>query len=344
MYKYTVELECIVPMLHFQRACNDKVNKDDSATLRGAEFKPMLDKFICQVLKNAKFIHNTEYLLPVDNNVKSFRYSIQIKEKGNKLIKPLEVENATSIKFFLEKYIEKNKLHLYSPNLEVTFRSEHKEIIEGIKKILPFFIAFTQFGFRKGKGFGQFKIKNTVGRKGALINISKSLDYSLLECDFEVKLACNKWLKNVDKINAYIKQKLIQQYAEQELVINTEKDLVNTNNQKNAERRYIRVITGLPTQIAGHKVSHKAEKIERFENTFKYYTDENIGKLYILIRKDKIKDFLDCISSEAEFKIGNTQIKAPNFGEIEYDKFVKFLKTNLPNIKELKLKVEILCP
>lgn len=344
MYKYTVELECIVPMLHFQRACSDKVNKDDSATLRGAEFKPMLDKFICQVPKSEEFIRNTKYLLPVDNNVKSFRYSIQIKEKKNNSIKPLEVENATSIKFFLEKYIKNNELHLYSPNLEVTFRSEHMEIIKVIKKILPLFIAVTQFGFRKGKGFGQFKIKNAEDREKSLTMTSKCLDYSLLECDFEAKLACNKWLKNVDKINSYIKQKLIQQYAKQKLGINTEKDLVNTNNQKNAVRRYIRVITGLPTQIAGHKVSHKAEKIERFENTFKYYTDENIGKLYILIRKDKIKDFLDYISLEAEFEIGNTQIKAPNFGEIEYDKFVKFLKINLSNIKELKFKVKILCP
>ena len=60
----------------------------------------------------------------------------------------------------------------------------------------------------KGKRFG-LSLGLNYSRKGALINISKSLDYSLLECDFEVKLACNKWLKNVDKINSYIKQKLI---------------------------------------------------------------------------------------------------------------------------------------
>ncbi|MCW6665359.1 hypothetical protein NHG32_06655 [Aerococcaceae bacterium NML191219] len=333
MYKYEVILKCIVPMLHFQRKCKDSFNKDEYATLRGSEFKPMLDKFICQVAanKNAqsnlkKFMEKKEYLLPVEGNVRSFRYSVEIEEKFAEQIE-VKTKNA-SVKYLLEKYCKENGksneivLVLYKPTVKVIFKSEYLEIINVIKEKLPSFIAFTQFGFRKGKGFGQFIIedKQIKKREAILRKISLDLDLIIIEIKGydNVKGDLKNLIESIDLYNKFIKQKALNKFC----------DLAGLPQQN------IRLIAGAPTSLKEYDQISK--EINRFANPFKYYTNEDRTKLFLLIRKDEICSFMDYNSANLYFKAYNEifDLKVKNIKNLNSSSEESFFKYFLSKILE----------
>lgn len=165
MYKLEFTLKQHTPLIHFQHG-------QEGATLRATELKPKLDRYLdCFSFDyDFKKIKNylTGYLKKQDNQFKSkyengynsLDYKISIRTNPDNIIISEIPERFPC--FFGnmgdENQRDPKKFSFTNDLITVTFSTNHKFILEQLRKEGPNFFAGNNFGTRQSKGFGSYYI------------------------------------------------------------------------------------------------------------------------------------------------------------------------------------------
>lgn len=156
-----IPLTQMTPLIHFQY-------EQEGATLRASEFKPKLDRFLCDFAfspDEAKplFVGYSS-AKPNQKCKPAFDYRLTIRAKDTRMV---DIPKSTPY-FTIDSVPYKGSL---SSSVELYFRSYYTELIAQIKKWLPRFLAVHNFGFRQDKGFGSFWVtnSNSIERFGGVL-------------------------------------------------------------------------------------------------------------------------------------------------------------------------------
>lgn len=307
MYKTSFKLTPITPMVHFQ--------KGNDLSIRGSELKPLFDSFISQSLIDEhigkKYGHRmSELALDVDGEKEGNHYDYQIRVES---LSSTAIKTPDNHVFFL-----KGK-QLYNLEIKVTFLSRHIKLMELIVELFPYFVSQTFFGFRKGKGFGQFKIVGEQSSTNLLENIKKS--YKIIGKEIKV-IEINRetidpiqTLEQIRLLNREIKAMYLHEYSESEGIY-TEKKVVEAGS-KSAKTYYMRGMLGLATgmgKLVESKPEYSIKKTGRIRipNPFKYYVSDDYQKIYLVIelkQLEKIQTHFKDTAFRFNKTKGGTEIK-----------------------------------
>jgi hypothetical protein len=350
MNRLEITLKQHTPLIHFQHG-------QEGATLRASEVKPKLDKFILTELKKLCPDIGKQYdtliaTIPNDTNKTNSPYKLSIRLKDKNAID----------KYVIGSYIPRNKLDYYqrqgyrtldktsyfadnkpikegltgeddyklgvmlrkNNSLDLVFQFWNPDWKEFLQKIIPLFLAITNFGTRQNKGFGCFYPVNsneTELERGLSLFSGNALYRSSLQFDNIASI-----FKEIDAI--YKKMKSGGQRTDSELrkyfnnmrpVIEWEKPKIQEEivkisrqrlkiNSKTGNRQFVRALLGLPEIYEYPKsgdikvlVSHKSEKkedvIDRYASPISFKVFNGYIYLFASPKKSEITD------KEFEFEI-----------------------------------------
>lgn len=218
MAKLEVVLKQNTPIIHFQY-------DQAGATIRGSELKPRLDEFLRKHAFDDEKGEYKQFTVGYEKNstedvkCKAFDYRVRIRINGELLTREYNSNDNTPY-FEMEKNDKgeknkntkktKHKASWTNDTVRITFLSKHEQLLTKIADNIEKFISVTNFGFRKGKGFGSYsitkigndKIKRSNYDYDKIINeiITKDTDkyeQSLYKIDFREE---GNWLSVEQKI------------------------------------------------------------------------------------------------------------------------------------------------
>ncbi|HEL9597896.1 TPA: hypothetical protein U0J99_000384 [Streptococcus suis] len=166
MYKLVYKLEALSEMVHFQ------IEDATSATIRASELKPMFDRYLTAYLKHSRKMEDFSDLI-LDSNESDddgqrevgnqddylhFDYQVRI-EIDNPVSNKIVPYDASEKFFFEDNKTKKKKFVLLRTEPVVHFLTPHATLASLIHENFEYFIAISFFGYRKGKYYGQFCVK-----------------------------------------------------------------------------------------------------------------------------------------------------------------------------------------
>ena len=232
MYKLSFDLEPLTYMVHFQK-------DDANATIRASELKPMFDRYLTEVIRNSKNkLNKDDYPIlesysedeAVDeSDYLHFDYQVRVELQNGR---PNTSHKDSNREFFFKEDFKINGIQQYKKDSKgnyllnknnkkikektdkfsliltypkVTFLTRHATLSMLIQKYFEYFVAISFFGFRKGKGYGQFKIRNSKNcRKELIEEASKKVKKETIA--FEISMG-NRPQKPYSEIAGFINRK-----------------------------------------------------------------------------------------------------------------------------------------
>lgn len=231
MYKLSFDLEPLTYMVHFQK-------DDANATIRASELKPMFDRYLTDVIRNSKNkLSKDDYPIlesysedeAVDeSDYWHFDYQVRVelqdsntshKDSNREFFfkEDLKINGIQQYKkdskgnYLLNKNNKKikektDKFSLILTYPKVTFLTRHATLSMLIQKYFEYFVAISFFGFRKGKGYGQFKIRNSKNcRKELIEEASKKVKKETIA--FEISMGNRSKKPSYSEIAGFINRK-----------------------------------------------------------------------------------------------------------------------------------------
>ena len=220
MYKLSFDLEPLTYMVHFQK-------DDANATIRASELKPMFDRYLTEVIRNPKnMLNKVDYPIlesysedeAVDeSDYLHFDYQVRVELQNGR---PNTSHKDSNREFFFKedlringkqlykdgKKVKVDKFSLISTYPKVTFLTRHATLSMLIQKYFEYFVAISFFGFRKGKGYGQFKIRNSKNcRKELIEEASKKVKKETIA--FEISMGNRSKKPSYSEIAGFINRK-----------------------------------------------------------------------------------------------------------------------------------------
>lgn len=233
MYKISFDLEPLTYMVHFQK-------DDANATIRASELKPMFDRYLTKVIGNTNnSLNERDY--PIlesysddeaadESDYLHFDYQVRVELQNGR---PNTCHEDSNKEFFFKEDFKINGIQQYKKDSKgaflfnkngkkikektdkfsliltypkVTFLTRHATLSMLIKKYFEYFVAITFFGFRKGKGYGQFKISNSKNRrKGLIEEASKKVKKETIA--FEISMGNRPQKPSYSEIAGFINRK-----------------------------------------------------------------------------------------------------------------------------------------
>lgn len=147
-YVFEIKLEQLTP---YNKNFGKKEDRDE--IVRTTEFKPRFDKYLVFKLKSEKKGYSKLLLPREDKSVEAFDYKVIVEKEEEK-------EKYSKTKELKVLLASRNSYYSRVNNVKfkMTFFSLKPDLIEIIKRVLPEFLAITNFGMRKNKGYGSFYI------------------------------------------------------------------------------------------------------------------------------------------------------------------------------------------
>ena len=380
MYKLSFDLEPLTYMVHFQK-------DDANATIRASELKPMFDRYLTEVIRNPKnMLNKVDYPIlesysedeAVDeSDYLHFDYQVRVELQNGR---PNTSHKDSNREFFFKedlringkqlykdgKKVKVDKFSLISTYPKVTFLTRHATLSMLIQKYFEYFVAISFFGFRKGKGYGQFRVINgqiiegkEKDRKTLIKDTYESIGIDPIIFDIpHQKNNIDSVIQFINESNRVLKSILLENFVtENPLEFKWDKELIasrirnlNNNNVTPNNTRFLRLLFGLSGQYGKYNKIENSQ-IDRFENPVKYfvsYSDRaNSQKyLHVVIEKHKLEKLLETVgNSEFSFsrveknKICNNpkefRIRAVKNQQVgskdgfKLDELIKYIKNNL---------------
>lgn len=301
MYKVTFNLEPLSGsnMVHFQIS-------DKSPTIRASELKPMFDKYLTRVYEQ-KGLNLREYALIVEGDTTGYDhldYQVCIQDESTTYKNHKDNYNK---EFFFKRKNEitnekEDAFYQVKTSPTVTFKTRYVELAKIIHTYFPLFLAVSYFGFRKGKGYGQFRIKGKGNNREKLIRKSYDLlgkDVLIFELDKGENP--NKRISNyITERNTVLKQSVLKKYVKTGQFKDTSKrpltgDYMFTADKRRDEDkdklRFLRLLFGLAPQYGDYEVTDSSDTVNRMENPVKYYILNN-QKVLVVIDRGRIKEIM----------------------------------------------------
>lgn len=374
MYKLVYKLEALSEMVHFQ------IEDATSATIRASELKPMFDRFLTAYLKHSKKIEDFSDLI-LDSNESDddgqaevgnqddylhFDYQVRI-EIDNPVSNKIVPYDASEKFFFVDNKTMKKKFVLLRTEPVVQFLTTHAKLAKLIHENFEYFIAISFFGYRKGKYYGQFRVKEPRPqnrRSVELINGFRRIGRNVHFVDITMDGDQEVTLQMINNINKNIKTVLLDVIERPELLnekpqilrenenIKTVIDTLNNypvfnkvqrekyldNAEDTSAIRYIRGILGLSTNVRRYEI--ESEGISRFPNPIKFYLGSRLnGKIWTIhcmldvASLGKLTDFAKNNDVRFCFKGDkNHSLMLPSDEEFNYRLFWGILKYIIPKM------------
>ncbi|HEM3684131.1 TPA: hypothetical protein ACGOY6_001717 [Streptococcus suis] len=372
MYKLTYKLEALSEMVHFQM--EDKAN----ATIRASELKPMFDRYLTNHLLHSKKIDDYSHLIldsnepdeeerEVDGQDDYLHFDYQVRIEVDHPYSNKIVPYDRSEFFFRDNKTKQEKFVLLRTEPVVHFLTPHATLASLIHENFEYFIAISFFGYRKGKYYGQFIVKepksklkredvlklgfSRIGREVCLVNIGMN---GAKEVTPQIISNINKNIKTVllDVIERpdILKEKpqILRKEENVDTVIKTlenyplfdqikrEKHLKNPDDL--SAIRYVRGILGLSTSVGGYEI--EGEGISRFPNPVKYYLGSRfngkIRRIHCLLDIESVKELTAFAEDKKvcfHFKGDEThQLMLPSEKEFNYSRLWGILKYLIPKM------------
>ncbi|HFR3538798.1 hypothetical protein [Streptococcus iners] len=373
MYKLVYKLEALSEMVHFQ------IEDATSATIRASELKPMFDRYLTAYLKRSKKMEDFSDLI-LDSNESDdagqrevgnqddylhFDYQVRIEVDhpySNKI-----VQYDRSEFFFRDNKTKQEKFVLLKTEPVVHFLTPHATLASLIHENFEYFIAISFFGYRKGKYYGQFIVKeprsklrredvlklgfSRIGREVSFVNIGMN---DAKEVTPQIISNINKNIKTVlldvierpDILKG--KSQILRKEENIDTVIKTLKNYPlfdQIKREKHLENpgdlsviRYVRGILGLSTSVGGYEI--EGEGISRIPNPVKYYLGNRfngkIRRIHCLLDIESVKElttFAEDKKVNFHFKGDeNHQLMLPSEKEFSYSRLWGILKYLIPKM------------
>lgn len=357
MYKLSFDLEPLTYMVHFQK-------DDANATIRASELKPMFDRYLTEVINHNNLKKRDYPILESysddeasdESDYLHFDYQVRVEinaeKQENIIIDPFD----RNVEFFFkDNRANISKFKKVKTYPKIIFLTRHLRLAKLFQDYFEFFVAITFFGFRKGKGYGQFRVKKGQIIEGKETDRKKLIEgaYKNIGIDpiiFDIPHNKNREdsvIQFINERNRVLKSVFLEKFVnEKHFKHNWDKELISSriqgldDSQVTPENtRFLRLLFGLSGQYGTYNKIEN-DKIDRFENPVKYFISYSDGAnpqkyLHVVIEKQKIKELLETVGN-SEFTFSRVEKQNGNIITCQNPKPFSIKTVSLQN-NELEL-------